>query len=280
MGKLLSANFSRLFHSKVYWLGMFFMFGFALFAVCARFHDTITMPDYPYATVDGLWFVGGIYLSVVLAVFISIWIGTEYSDKTMRNKIIVGHARGTIYCSNWITCMIASLMMHLVYIAVIAGLGAVLLGRPETPGKVLALSILASLLTVMALSSIFLLIAMLIDSKSTGVVVSMILALLIIFGSMIVFNRLAAPEYYESSYEMVVDGQVIEGEPELNPRYLEGTKREVYQFVLDAVPGGQMLQYGDMSLPGNIARFPFYSSLIILLTSGFGWICFRRKDLK
>lgn len=281
MRKLLSANFSRLFRSKVYWIGMLFMFGFAAFAVCSRYNQTIRYPEFAYPTADGLWFVGGMYIAVVLAVFISLWGGTDYNDGAIRNKLTVGRTRGQVYLSNWITCVTASIMMQVIYIIVIAGLGVLILGPFETPAKVLLLSSLAGMVTVVAMASLFLMIAMLIHNKAISAVVSMVVSLVVILSAITVLSKLSAPEYYENNYQMTVDGQIVKGEPELNPNYLRGTKREIYQFFLDASPGGQMLQYGaGDDCPENIEMFPTYSLLFAAVTTGVGFFFFRRKDLK
>ena len=280
MKKLLSANFSRLFHSKIYWLGMIFMFGFAAFAVASRFRDKLVAPDYAYPTADGLWFVGGMYFAIVLAVFISIWVGTDYSDGTIRNKLSVGHTRAEIYSSNWIVCTVASLMMHVIYILTVWGAGYLLLGKFETPTKTLVLCTLASLVTVIAMSSLFLLLAMLIHNKATGAVVSMILALVLLFGAMTVMQMLSAPELV-GGFTVSVNGEMRYIERQPNPDYLSGIKREIFQFILDFQPGGQMIQYGmSESLPTNFARFPIYSLLFVFITVAGGWGFFRRKDLK
>ena len=39
MRKLLSANFSRLWKDKIFWLGTLFMFGLGIFVVCAMYSD-------------------------------------------------------------------------------------------------------------------------------------------------------------------------------------------------------------------------------------------------
>ena len=44
------------------------------------------------------------------------FIGTEYSDGTIRNKIVVGHSRSTIYLANLLTCCFAGLIMCLCFI--------------------------------------------------------------------------------------------------------------------------------------------------------------------
>ena len=281
MLKLLSANFTRLRKSRVFLLGMSVMCGLGIMAVIMRYFDILEDPNYAYTTADGFWFLGGLYISVVLAVFISLWLGTEYHDGTMRNKLTVGHTRGEIYAANWLTCTISSLMMHIGYIFMVAVFGTLLLEPFKTPVRVLVISTLVSLLTVVSMSSVFVMIAMLVSSKSTSAVISMIIALAMLLGSMTVYSMLTAPEYYENNFQMSVNGEIVQGDPIPNPKYLRGTEREIYQFIQDFQPAGQMMQFnaGD-NFPEHMGRFPVYSLVLAVLMTGIGYSLFRRKDIR
>lgn len=281
MNKLLSANFSRLFRSKIYWAGMLFMTGMALIAVFFRFYDCMSEPDYPFRTVDGLWFSGGMVIALVISVFVSVWIGTDYSDGTIRNKIIAGQTRCAIYFSNWITCTAASLMMHLSYIAVLGVFGSLLLEPAKIPLKVLAADILVSLLSVAVLSSVFVFTAMMIKTKSTGAIAAMLIAMVMIIGSITIQSMLSAPEMTENTFEMNIGGEIVKGEPIPNPRYLTGIKRDIYQFVLDVLPSGQMLQFTEKDVvPENTEYFVIYDLIVSGILSAVGCFLFNKKDLQ
>ena len=43
-----------------------------------------------------------------------------------------------------------------------------------------------------------------------------------------------------------------------NPKYLDGTKREIVQFIYDVNPGGQAIQCSTMQVV-NLTRLPIYS---------------------
>ena len=89
MTKLLRGDFIRLFKSKIFWLCVIFMFGFASMAVYTKWSDSKLVPDY-YNPPDGLLLAGAAYLGIVIAVVLGIFIGTDYSHGTIRNKISVG----------------------------------------------------------------------------------------------------------------------------------------------------------------------------------------------
>lgn len=74
-------------------------------------------------------------------------------------------------------------------------------------------------------------------------------------------------------------GQLQLGEPEKNPRYLSGTKRQVFLFADDFLPGGQQLQIGSGGA-GEPWKLMGYSVIITAGVTAAGVLLFRRKDLK
>ena len=89
MVKLLHTGFRRLRKNKLFWILTAFSIGLALFVVYTQYRsmknygDTIEAEQLMlnYATVIG----------VVIAIFTSLFLGVEYSDGAIRNKISVGH---------------------------------------------------------------------------------------------------------------------------------------------------------------------------------------------
>lgn len=280
MTKLLHAEFSRLIKNKIFWLGLLIMVGVPLYAVGVRYYDYAIAPETAWETADGLWFVGGMYIAVILSVFVSLFIGTDFSDGTIRNKLTVGHTRGAIYLSNLITCTSAALFYHIVYIAVLYGIGSLLLKSWETPMKNLAVMTGLSLVTVIALSAFFTMLAMLIHSRSAGAVTAMLAAMAMLICAMTVFSMLNAPEYIENAFEMSVDGEIVPSDPVPNPRYLTGVKREVYQQILNLNPTGQMLQFGNLDYTADMLFLPLYSVVIAGICTVVGFVLFKRKDIR
>ena len=100
MTKLLHAEFSRLIKTKLFWLGLLVMITVPLYGVGVRYYDFYIAQEAVWETADGLWFVGGMYIAVVVSVFVSLFIGTEFSDGTIRNKLTVGRrcSYGSLLC--------------------------------------------------------------------------------------------------------------------------------------------------------------------------------------
>ena len=123
MSQLLRANFSRLWKSGIFRLCVLFSIGLSGFMVIMRYVDIQKHSEeyaelgIEYSSADGLMFVGALYLLFAAAVLVGIFVGTEYADGTIRNKLVVGHNRPTIYLSNLIVCAVANEIVLLSHIA-------------------------------------------------------------------------------------------------------------------------------------------------------------------
>jgi len=281
MRNLLSANFMRLRKSVVFWLGMIFMFSMATVASTTMYREGQTIAGYqPH--IDNILFSGAQFLPIVAAVFIGLFIGTEYSDGTIRNKIAAGQSRAAIYLANLITCSAALLLMHLAALLAIVVIGIPLVGNVEEEPQTLLLLTGLSLATVLAVSALFLLLAMLVNKKSVASVAALLLAFGLLMASMTINFRLQEPEYYPTYSSSLGENGTIQDEaqtPERNPHYLEETKREVYAFLDEFLPSSQFLHISQQEVAAPL-RLVLYSLVILAGTTACGVVCFGRKDLK
>ena len=71
----------------------------------------------------------------------------------------------------------------------------------------------------------------------------------------------------------------LESKPILNPKYLSGLQRSLYEFLYDFLPTGQSVQYMTMSAV-HLWKMPLYSLIITILTTVAGIMIFKRKDIK
>lgn len=286
MSKLLNANFARLWKSRIFWLGMLFSAGLSVFFILMKYinieqyQEVYANLDESYKNADELIFIGGITIIFAAAVFIGIFVGTEYSDGTLRNKLIIGHSRSSIYISNLITCIATDIMMHLTYIIITLLLGKLILDISVLTFKKILLLTLIGTAAMIAVSSILVMISMLIHSKSAGAVAILIATIVMFMSTVTIADRLSAPEYYEGySYIDEDTGEKIDVEREKNTHYPTGTKRKVYEFLNDFLPTSQLYKAAslDSSKP-DIALI--YDGIILLITTTAGIAVFRRKNLK
>ena len=275
MAKLLRANLSRLWKSRIFYVGLIFMVVLNVFLVLDGWKSIRMGYTEP---LEEMLFQNCIVIGFVCAVVVGMFLGTEYSDGTIRNKIAVGHTRTSIYLSNLIVSAAASALLLLISLAVGFGLGSFLLDPPEIPTKALLLYLCIGLLSTIAYASIFTLLAMLSPSKTSGAVLCLVLALCLLFATSAVEDTLTEPEMVQD-YVMTENGMPIPGDPHPNPRYVTGTKRAVLEVIYDVLPTGQAFQISNNEC-ARPARLPAFSLLLTLVASAAGAILFRRRDLK
>lgn len=277
MSKCLSANFSRLFRSPLFLLAGAFMAAMGVFMVLANY---ISMKEDGFLShLDDVFFGAAILIGVISALFVSLFFGTEYSDGTIRNKIIVGHRRSSIYLANLITGITAALVFLAAFFLPAALLGLPLLNGFLCGPRQILLTLCCCLFLSAAYTALFLLAAMLCQNKAVTVAICILLAFGILFAGAYIQNRLSEPETYD---QYVVTGEngmpsTVESMP--NPSYLRGTERKVYDFFYDFLPGGQALQCVQLTVarPGLLMVL---SCVIVLSSTGAGLLLFERKDLK
>lgn len=274
MNKLLSAGFMRLRKNKLFWTLILFSIGLALFMIYTRYSDMKKYDD--VIEIEQLLLNYSTIIGIVVAIFTSLFLGVEYSDGTIRNKIISGHKRIHIYLSNFLLTTIVSLFSYILLIVVILLIGIPLFGRITMSIPALLKLLGCIFLAVVVYSAIFTFIAMLIQNKAMTAVVSIMLAFGLMMAALTCLKMVEAQEYVPQA--SLVDGEFVTEEVK-NPKYPSETERKIYQTLLDINPAGQMFQLAGRSAP-NLKVLPIYSlGLIAVLTVG-GVVIFNKKDLK
>jgi len=285
MSRLLRADFSRLFKSIIFKLGMIFSVGFAVVMVMVRYIDfkvnASTYEEYGYMTVnvDDLIFVGCFFMMFVVAVFIGIFVGTDYSDGTIRNKIIVGHKRGSIYLANYITCYAAMLIFNFTYIVTVLVFGLILYKNTTIKPEYFFVNLGFMIITSAALTALLLFFAMLINNKAAASVTLLAMAIVLWFSAMLIVTRLDTQEYYQDVYELNEAGEIVQDKTVRNPKYMTGVKRKIYEFMEDFLPSTQYYQVLQWNINRPV-RFILCDVGILVVMTGAGVVAFRRKDLK
>lgn len=278
MHKLLSAGFARLKKDYVFWICMVTMLVMTIYHVMSKSEEAIILIEKgTMHYLDNYYFDMGPFIGVFCAIFICLFIGTEYSDGVIRNKLIVGHTRTQVYISNFIISIVACECFVMMW--VIGGLVAIpKLGFWQIGYDGFALYVLLSLLYTAALTGIFVLVSMLSFNKAVNAVLEILLALILILIGSAIFMQLREPA--ETTARMV--GNVIVdsgGVPMPNSDYVGGTLRGIFQFLADSLPTSQalLMRVGEISRPVLSATA---SIVITVVTLIFGSIAFNKKDLK
>ena len=254
MSRLMKTNFMRLWKDKIFWASVVVM-------VCSALYKTISiLIVYSYSepgdvALSNVFFKYTTYILIIGCVFCSLYIGTEYSDGTIRNKLIMGHRRRNIYCANLIVCIIANLIMCLAYI--VASLIGLSLGFYTSITDTL-LGILCSFLLVCSVTSLFTMIAMLSKRKTVAAVICVVLSFLLLLYA------------YEIRNEVCMAWQ-------------NGEEKPFYEFLYSFLPSCQAVQLANepemFNTTSPMLRI-LYAIVLFVLTTGIGILLFRKKDLE
>lgn len=217
-------------------------------------------------------------VAIVLPVFCSITLGREYGCGTLRNKIAVGHRRGTVYASSLLVSLTAALWFAAVYMGCYLGLFLVLApeaGLSREPGYLLALAV-CSLAVLFGLAAFFTALAMLIQSQAWSVALGLVTGFLFLIAGWFVSLLLHTPEF--SPLYAPGSGQLT-GEVTPNPACPQGAYRSALEFFYHYTLGGMVFQCSslDAGKPWQLCLNAGATGALATLAGAWG---FHRKNLR
>ena len=281
MNRLLSANFARLWRSKIFYGSALFMIGYSIFFY-RDVYITIYVKHKAYTNWHLGLFGGLLPIGIVLAIFVSFYIGTEYAGGTIRNKIAAGHSRFHIYVANLLVCYAAAVIMMAVYCTMSMVTGIILVGRETISGIWKpGWGVVMSLFILIAYTAILVFVVMVdMNTARTGIV-SMVLAMLILAAGIVVVQYLEMPEYavrleevQDASGEMVTVETIV-----YNSRYLSGEKRELYERAKLILPSCQVMEVMNRDVEYSVKQPAGMAGIALVFTAAGIWI-FKEKDIR
>lgn len=332
MTKLLRSNFARLFKSYSFIIGIILMIGFNLLVSYENYYSLQSHPEFysieymeevtdeamddnEYAEYiekinshEALMFNSGLFALLIIPVIISLFIGTDFSDGTIRNKLMVGHRRINVYLANLITLIAGSLILYLVGVLTSYIFGLIFFKYAVLSAWTICKAILTSMLVIIAATCIFTFLSMLFThSKVGGVVLSIVAAWVMLIGAIIVLEELSQPatydeftyrnikthEYYELPGDIndMTDEMLEEAGLERsdlddmmwvgseNPYYPSGIKLAFYKWVNTATPGSQLYHISEWEFDRNKTA-AVWSAVWIAISTAAGIVIFRKRNLK
>lgn len=263
MRNLIYVNMMRLKKSRIFCAGMIVSMVYAAFLLFMNFQEMAYSPETVISQLNWYFFSTLPVASAFCSVFSGMFFGTEYSDGTIRNKLMVGHTRKEIYCANLIAVFLANVFVYFAgcFVTVIIGIPMFGWSFAYSPVQ-LALRMFSGILMLGAYAGIFTLLSMLIDSKAVSAAGCMVFYAILFIGSP--FLQTAVFSYYEIvPWNHVPDKSI----------------QPLLEFLYDFLPSGQVIQIsGGITL--HPLRLPMYSILCIALTTVCGMTAFAKKDLK
>ena len=313
MSRLLSAGFSKLFKSAVYRICFAIAVLYPVFQATVRFADYLKYPELNTEPIDAYTMMDMVFLWLILAAFVALFIGREYSDGTIRNKLIIGHSRLSVYVSNFLVTYIGSVILHLVFFSVMF----VLLKIFSLPMSLDLSDFLAvngvAFIIIAAYIALFTMVAMIVTNKSTSAVATLIVAFVLFMLGMVVYSTLAEIRSIEAQDEVVIyyDGDDLDqavnmqknsNSEEIDPLAdMQGFQKIFFRISYDCLPSSQSMRMMDYTVmrsgyrqslkSGNLmeqeayplsdiaVKFILYDLLIILASTVVGIFIFTRKDL-
>lgn len=215
-------------------------------------------------------------MGVAFAVFVSQFLGTEYSDGVLRNKLTIGHTRPRLYLANDLACFFACLCFTAAYF--LGGLPGVLLMEPFQMGWVGFFQYgLVSVAVTASFAALYAGIAMASSNKTLTLLFNLGLWLILTLAASAVNDRLSCPEF--TGGMAYIDGQYVMQEMTPNPLYVSGALRTGLECLLELLPAGQLILIHEARITHPVRQILL--SLALALTAVlWGMAYFRRKDIK
>lgn len=275
MRKLITASFSRLWREKMFWFAFAFM---SIGSVCYNWigYNEITKVD---VYVEDMMFCMLPMAAFVFAFFISMRLGTEFEEHTIRNKFIVGYSRTQVYFAEYITCMVAAMMMLVVMLLFSMAFGLVLSLEFRSGRNEIILLVFCCVLIASVFSAMFVGISMNVGSKAASLVVSMAFLFAILLLASFCVNALEEGPMVYSDVVITAENGVEFGDLIKNPAYIDGTQRTVYELIADILPTGQTIQMNNLEFE-RASRWPVFSLMMLVVATVAGYLPFRKRDIR
>lgn len=258
MTRLLGADTVRMYHSKCFWMCLG---GMLIMAVGFLIMQGTSM-DY-IVPLSRVIFLPMSFYGVAAAALVSMFVGEDFSDGFIRNKLIAGRSRKTVFLSTLIVCWTACVAIYL-----ITTVFTYLTGRFFFEADITFMDflrhLLLGILTCLAYGSIFCTVSTLVGNKASAVLICMGLAFLMLFSSLHTNQVMVQAEYKNGM---------------LNPHYVRGSLKAAYALLHDLNPTGQAAQLSAMHIFHSI-RWIACDLGWMLAAAVLGTALFQRANIR
>lgn len=286
MDKLLKAEFYRLKKDKVFLIFIIITIALALFTLYKYFDGLRELIALDRIITEYLY----MYFGIFIAFFVSIIVGKEYTEGFIRNKIITGHKRTSIYLANLILCVVAGIIANLVYTTIVFFIGTKLFGTLQ----ILSLQkiITYSSLIIIVYCTIYNLITMLCKDSSVSLVTCIIVYIIMFVVMMFISTKLMEKPFTKiTKYNM--QGDIEFYSEDVNPNYPGETAMNIYKVINYLLPTGQasvlqnacteILDFDEEQINERnqyLSQMPIYAIFEIVFLNIVGIFLFERQELK
>ncbi len=288
MYKLLNASFYRLRKNKIF-LGLVILtIIIAVFMIVSEYLNNIK-----YSSVFGISsnttdillmkFIN--IIGFLIAIFTSLFVGAEYSDGTIRNKIVAGHSKKNIYLSNLIVSILVGIFLELIYLIVISIFSIPIFGLVQMNFSQLAVILLDIIMIIIVYSSIFNFIALICSNITISTVSSLLLILIMFVIDMLLSPTANSTEYIQKNIVMDEKGNVTY-EVVKNEDYPGKLVQTICKTISNFNPVSQAIEISGNKINmneedfNNMKVYPLYFLGLIIIITAIGIYLFNIKELK
>lgn len=277
MRKLITANFHRFSKDRFSWcvVGIIVILSLVNVFNSARSFEAMAASGYTM-NLDDYYFNQAPLIGAFLALLISMFLGTEFSEGTIRNKLCIGHKRNEIFLSNFISCALAAIALTVVWL-LCSGLLFGLIGPLEMGVSEFIGCIFVAVGFAVSFAALYTVIGSLSSNKAMTIIYTFAVFIVFAMAASALYDRLCEPEMNQGM--TLVGTQLVEMEPTPNPLYLSGMIRTVCEVALELLPAGQALLLSDVAIEYPVRAIAL-SVVFTAVTLLVGSMLFRRKDIK
>ena len=241
MGKLLRFEFKRIRMNLFFWIITAYCVVWPIFV--AGFYrlmytinigengitfDKLTMT--PETSRYTTWLILSAFFAEMpkfMALFTCLYIGKDTSDGFVRNKIIAGHSRLSVFMTNNIAQSLVTIFWCIVYVC-FGALGLKIMGiGPDINGGEMLMRVATAIIVLLVMSALFTSLAMAFRNRALPVVLAILFTMIIGTVTMVVgmFNMpKPAADSYEKCCAEVIEWNVLEG------NYTEGEGKSLMKM--------------------------------------------------
>lgn len=270
MIRLLKAGLFRLKKEVLFWIFIFLTIGLAGYGL-------IKCSSVESVSFDNVVNEFIMYIGLFIAIFVSIFVGKEHSQGIIRNKIIVGHSRLSIFVSNLIISIAVSILCEAIYLVIVISLGTYLFGQLQITSSQFLLSMVDTILIIISFCSIFNFVAIICSDITVSTTICMVL-FIAMFIAQAALSLTAFSTKYLTNTTFDENGDIITTQ-EPDPNYPGDEKVKQARILYLLIPQGQAMKVGSKDIE-LLSQMPIYSIIVTSIVNFLGIYIFYKKELK
>lgn len=280
MSSLLRFSFRKVFSCKLYWFIVLIATLPGAIRILSLYKDMRSATQFGTLILDADVYSNLPIIEILIAFFSSWFCGIEFSDKTIRNKLVIGHSRTSILAANVIVSCVGAVLIFLLSTAIGAFLGVICCGKFNQPLIVHIAAFTKSCLALISVTTAYSCISLVISKQMIGIVTASVLAICNTSFLRWTSQKLLQPRHIPD-FVISSEGEMIGIGEKINPKYIGGSLRTLLEGMITFSPSGQ-LQCGGITegeFPDNYVFLLISSILLSLLVFLIAQVIFSQKDI-